>query len=51
MSLRVQSAYELLFQRLVQARARVRWTDLRMTLAGYAEPHAARGIALSNVEL
>jgi len=30
---------------------RVRWSDLRMTLDGYAEPTAAKGIVLSNWEI
>ena len=31
--------------------ARVRWTDLRMTVAGFPERRPARGIVLSNWEI
>ncbi|MBI1810258.1 MAG: GNAT family N-acetyltransferase [Gemmatimonadetes bacterium] len=51
-AVRVQGAYGGTFRRFIAAGARVRWTDLRMSLAGYAEP-AARdgGIVLSNWEI
>jgi hypothetical protein len=29
----------------------VRWTDLRMTLKGFAEPRASSGVILSNWEI
>jgi hypothetical protein len=29
----------------------VRWTDLRMTVTGYPELHAADGVVLSNWEI
>ena len=48
---RVQGEYVDAYARLVAMGARVRWTDLRMTLAGYAEPKAERGIVLSNWEI
>jgi GNAT superfamily N-acetyltransferase len=48
---RVQGEYNALYQRLIAIGARVRWTDLRMTLAGYPEPHAASGVVLSNWEI
>jgi hypothetical protein len=48
---RVQGEYDTLFRRLVTMGARVRWTDLRMSLAGYAEARPARGIVLSNWEI
>jgi GNAT superfamily N-acetyltransferase len=48
---RVQGEYQNAYARLVAMGARVRWTDLRMTLAGYPEPRAERGIVLSNWEI
>jgi len=50
-AVRLQGAYPDLLRQCVATGARVRWTDLRMTLAGYAEPAPARGILLSNWEL
>jgi hypothetical protein len=48
---RVQGDYDSLFRHLVGMGARVRWTDLRMSLAGYVEKRPARGIVLSNWEI
>jgi GNAT superfamily N-acetyltransferase len=48
---RVQGEYLDAYARLVAMGARVRWTDLRMALAGYAETRAERGIVLSNWEI
>ena len=48
---RVQGEYVDAYARLVAMGARVRWTDLRMTMAGYPEPKAERGIVLSNWEI
>jgi hypothetical protein len=48
---RLQGAYPDLLRQCVATGARVRWTDLRMTLAGYGEPTPTRGIVLSNWEL
>ena len=50
-AIRVQGEYPAVYQRLIALGGRVRWTDLRMTLAGYAEPRAERGIVLSNWEI
>jgi hypothetical protein len=36
---------------LIAMGARVRWTDLRMTLTGYPEPEPTSGFALSNWEI
>src|SRR5690606_21719451 len=36
-AIRVQGDYLEVYARLIARGARVRWTDLRMTLAGYAE--------------
>lgn len=48
---RVQGEYVDAYARLIAMGARVRWTDLRMSLAGYAEPKAERGVILSNWEI
>ncbi|MDQ3699119.1 MAG: GNAT family N-acetyltransferase [Gemmatimonadota bacterium] len=50
-ALRVQTEYADAYARLIALGGRVRWTDLRMTLAGYAEPTAAHGLVLSNWEI
>ncbi|MEO6525787.1 MAG: GNAT family N-acetyltransferase [Gemmatimonadaceae bacterium] len=50
-ALRVQGEYPLLYRRLVGAGARVRWTDLRMSLDGFEEQRVARGVLLSNWEI
>jgi GNAT superfamily N-acetyltransferase len=50
-ALRVQGEYSGLYRRLVSLGARVRWTDLRMSLAGYEEQRVASGIVLSNWEI
>jgi GNAT superfamily N-acetyltransferase len=48
---RVQGDYDALYRRLITLGGRVRWTDLRMALAGHAETRPARGIVLSNWEI
>jgi GNAT superfamily N-acetyltransferase len=48
---RVQGDYDALYRRLIAMGARVRWTDLRMALAGHAESRPARGVVLSNWEI
>ncbi|HET9383776.1 MAG TPA: GNAT family N-acetyltransferase [Gemmatimonadales bacterium] len=50
-AVRCQSRYDDAFQRLIARGYRVRWTDLRMTLDGYPEQHAARGVIFSNWEI
>jgi len=50
-ALRVQGAYPEAYRKLIARRARVRWTDLRMSLDGYTEKRAERGIILSNWEI
>ena len=50
-ALRVQGDYLGLYQRLIAMGGRVRWTDLRMTVTGYPEGRAARGVVLSNWEI
>ena len=48
---RVQGEYEELYRRMMAMGARVRWTDLRMSLAGHEETRPARGVVLSNWEI
>ena len=48
---RVQGEYVDAYARLVAMGARVRWTDLRMCMAGYPEAKAESGIVLSNWEI
>ena len=50
-AIRVQGAYTELYQRLIKRGARVRWTDLRMTAAGFAERRPEKGVVLSNWEI
>jgi hypothetical protein len=50
-AVRVQGEYQEAYRALVGMRARVRWSDLRMTLAAYPEPRARHGIVLSNWEI
>ena len=51
-AVRVQGAYGGVFRRFIAAGARVRWTDLRMALAGYEERGAVGGgVILSNWEI
>jgi GNAT superfamily N-acetyltransferase len=50
-SIRVQADYDAPYQRLIALRGRVRWSDLRMTLAGYPERRPERGVVLSNWEI
>jgi hypothetical protein len=48
---RVQGGYSDVYATLIDMGARVRWTDLRMTLGGYPEPELTDGLALSNWEI
>jgi GNAT superfamily N-acetyltransferase len=51
-AIRVQGQYSDVYRRLIARGARVRWTDLRMSLHDYAETRpAAGGIVLSNWEI
>jgi GNAT superfamily N-acetyltransferase len=50
-AVRVQAEYSDLYRHLVTAGARVRWTDLRMSLHGFRERRAVRGVVLSNWEI
>jgi hypothetical protein len=48
---RVQGDYAGLYRKLIALGARVRWTDLRMSLSGFEEPKPERGVVLSNWEI
>ena len=48
---RVQTEYTEAYQRIIAAGARVRWTDLRMTVAGHEERTAHTGLVWSNWEI
>jgi hypothetical protein len=50
-AVRVQGNYESAYAAVVAAGARVRWTDLRMTLRGFPERRPVRGLVLSNWEI
>ena len=51
-AIRVQGQYSDVYRRLVARGARVRWTDLRMSVHGYAESApSGGGIVLSNWEI
>ncbi|MEP7381316.1 MAG: GNAT family N-acetyltransferase [Gemmatimonadota bacterium] len=50
-AVRVQGEYLAAFRALMALGGRVRWTDLRMTMAGHEERRAASGIVLSNWEI
>lgn len=51
MSVRLQGAYPVAYRILVGQGAKVRWTDLRMTVDGYAECIPKSGVVLSNWEI
>lgn len=48
---RAQTDYAAAYRALITLGGRVRWTDLRMTLEGHAEPMAASGLVWSNWEI
>lgn len=50
-SVRVQGDYEAAYLRVIGMRARIRWSDLRMTLAGHGERRPERGVVFSNWEI
>ena len=51
MSVRLQGAYPAAYRILVAQGAKVRWTDLRMTVDGYGEVLPKSGVVLSNWEI
>ncbi|HEY7395184.1 MAG TPA: GNAT family N-acetyltransferase [Gemmatimonadaceae bacterium] len=50
-ALRLQGEFLGAFQRVIALGGHVRWTDLRMSLAGYEELPPKRGLVLSNWEI
>jgi predicted N-acetyltransferase YhbS len=50
-AIRMQGQYPAAYRRLMRRGARVRWSDLRMTLDGCPEPVPQSGIVLSNWEI
>jgi GNAT superfamily N-acetyltransferase len=50
-AIRLQGQYAGAYRRLMRRGARVRWSDLRMTLEGFSERVPERGIVLSNWEI
>jgi hypothetical protein len=51
-AIRVQGQYSDVYRRLIARGARVRWTDLRMSMHEFAESRPANGgIVLSNWEI
>jgi len=50
-ALRVQGDYPMIYRALFAQGARVRWTDLRMSLGGYEERPVRSGVILSNWEI
>ena len=50
-SIRLQGGHEWAFKVLVSLGGRIRWTDLRMSLEGFAEKAPERGLLLSNWEI
>ena len=51
-AIRVQGQYSSIYRRLIARGARVRWTDLRMSMHDFAEVRPADGgIVLSNWEI
>jgi GNAT superfamily N-acetyltransferase len=48
---RVQGEYAAIYRRLIEIGGRVRWSDLRMTVAGHEEGRARAGVVLSNWEI
>lgn len=50
-ALRLQSEYVAAYQRVITLGGHVRWTDLRMSLAGYEERLPPSGLVLSNWEI
>jgi GNAT superfamily N-acetyltransferase len=50
-AIRVQSEHTRTFRTLVEVGARVRWTDLRMSLSDYEERAPSSGLLISNWEI
>ncbi len=50
-AIRMQGDYASAYRQLIELGGRVRWSDLRMSLAGYEERPPERGLVLSNWEI
>jgi GNAT superfamily N-acetyltransferase len=50
-AVRCQTEFTHAYLRLIELGYRVHWTDLRMLLQGYPQPHPAHGIVMSNWEI
>ena len=50
-AVRCQTAYGDAYRALIKCGFRVRWSDLRMTMAGFEEPRPRQGILWSNWEI
>ena len=50
-AIRVQGEYEQVYRRLIALGGRVRWSDLRMSLADYQERMPRSGVVISNWEI
>lgn len=50
-AIRLQGEYTSAFRTLIARGARVRWTDLRMSLSGFEDRAPVRGLVLSNWEI
>jgi GNAT superfamily N-acetyltransferase len=50
-AIRVQGEFSSVYQRLIALGGHVRWTDLRMSLAEFAEARPRRGLVFSNWEI
>jgi hypothetical protein len=50
-AIRAQTEYVDAYAHVITLQGRVRWTDLRMTLAGYPEPITSHGLVWSNWEI
>lgn len=51
LAIRAQGSYPEVYRRLIMRGGRVRWTDLRMTVHGFGEYIAPKGVVLSNWEI
>ena len=50
-ALRLQGEFQQAYQRVIALGGHVRWTDLRMSLAGFEEKRPSVGVVLSNWEI
>jgi hypothetical protein len=50
-ALRIQGEFVEAFRRVIALGGHIRWTDLRMSLAGFEEKRPSKGLVLSNWEI